>query len=263
LFRTTFDEIHSSDSPLHRLDPRARLVCALALIATSFVIADIGAILLFLALTTALYPLGRLPLRVFWRHLKAFSWLYAITFLIHLIFHPGHKLIDLPIVGQFLSLEGLQAGMLFTVRIAALISISTLLLTLTPPQDMTDGLERMFRPFSRLGLPVSDGALTISIALRFVPVLLEEGVKIRRAQMARGADLEGLWLKRMRSIPPLVIPLFASALKRADDLAAALEVRAYRGGSGRTRMTQMRFSLRDIMALAVVFGVAAIFWIQR
>lgn len=261
--RFSFEEYQSGDSLLHRLDPRTRLLGTLVLIAAAFVIGRIPVILIFFALTASLYPLGRIPINVFLGHLKSFFWLYAITFLIHLLFHPGQKQIFLPIIGGLVSREGLEAGVLFTVRIAALVSLSTLLLAITTPQDLTDGLERLLRPLSRFGVPVSEGALTISIALRFVPVLLDEGEKIRRAQISRGADLEGSRIARLRKVPPLVIPLFASALKRADDLAQALEARAYKGGTGRTRMIEMQFGFWDVAALGITLAIAAGFWIWR
>jgi energy-coupling factor transport system permease protein len=259
----TFTGFQSGESVLHRLDPRTKLLCTLALMAALFVVDNIPIILFFWALAASLYPLGHIPLTVFWRHLRSFVWLYAITFSIHLLFDPGAKLLPLPWIGGVISLAGLRAGILFTVRIAALLSLSTLLMILTAPQDMTDGLERLLRPLSRLGVPIMAWALMISIALRFVPVLLDEGEKIRRAQISRGANLEGSWLVRLRKIPPLVIPLFAAALKRADDLAQALEARGYRGGRSRTRMIEMRLAGRDATALGMVFGLVACIWIWR
>jgi len=253
----------AGDSVLHRLDPRTKLLSALMLMAATFVVSRIPAIVLLFVLSSGLYGLGRLPARHLWRNLRPFFWLYAITFAIHLFFHPGQVLIAVPILGIAATLEGLQAGILFTLRIAVLISVSSLLLTLTTPQDLTDGLERMLRPLSRLGMPIAEGALALSIALRFVPIFFEEAEKIRRAQISRGADLEGAWPIRIRKTLPVILPLFAGAQKRADDLAMALEARAYQGGRGRTQMMALQLKMADALSLTMALMITAGFWLLR
>jgi len=253
----TLGRYHAGDSLLHRLDPRTKLVCTLVLMLAVFATSSVAAISLLLALLLALYPLGRLPLRLFWSNVKVFAWLYIITFFIHLFFHPGTEIARLPLLGWAITGEGLEAGVLFTLRIVLLVSLSSLLLALTMPQDLTDGLERLLKPAARLGLPVSEGALMISIALRFVPILWDEAEKIRRAQVSRGADLDGGLIARMKKSLPMLIPLFAGALKRADDLALALEARAYQGGRGRTRMIALKYSPADGAAFALTLVLAA------
>jgi energy-coupling factor transport system permease protein len=259
-------KFQEGDSLLHKLDPRTRLICAGILIVAIFAVHDVLAIVIFLALTVAFYPLAHIPVMVFLLNMKNYSWLYLITFLIHLLFGLGEKIIHLPILGGLVSGEGMLAGVLFTIRIASLISLFSLLLMLTTAQDITDSLERLLRPLSRFGLPIGEWALTLALALRFIPVLLEEGEKVRRAQISRGSDLEGIgfnWIKRLHRLLPLIIPMFAGAQKRADDLALALEARAYRGGKSRTRMTEMRLLGRDFAALGVACSVAVGFWIWR
>jgi energy-coupling factor transport system permease protein len=210
----------------------------------------IGIIFLF-GTISLLFPLAGIPLQVLWRNTRAFFWLYVITFLIHLFFHPGRALVTVPLIGWQVTFEGIEAGVLFTVRIAVLVSLSLLLMSITTPQELTDGLEKLLRPLTRLKVPVSEGALMVSIALRFVPILTQEALKIQRAQTARGADLEGSWVKRIRKTLPMILPLFTSALKKADDLALALEARAYRGGQGRTQMMALSIAGRDMMAFVL------------
>ena len=226
-----------------------------------FRIEQVSGILVFLLLTILLFPLARLPLHRFWRNVRAFFWLYGITFFIHLFFHRGQPVWVVPGLGWIITAEGIQAGILFTVRIAILITISNFLMAVTTPQDITDGLEKLFRPFARFGVPVGEIALMISISLRFVPILWEESDKIRKAQISRGADLEGSWILRIRKTIPMVLPLFAGALKRADDLAMALEARAYRGDEGRTQMISLRMSFRDYLAFLATAVLVLAFWI--
>ena len=142
--------------------------------------------------------------------------------------------------------------------IAVLVSISTLLMAVTTPQDITDGMERILKPLSILKVPVGDAALIISIALRFVPVLTQEAQKIQKAQCARGADLEGPWWIRIRKSIPMILPLFAGALKRADTLALALEARGYGTASSRTRMMVMKLRVADAVAFAATCSVILI-----
>lgn len=253
----------AGNSILHRLDPRTKLICALLLMIAVFFVNDVASIVVFLVLTIALFPVADLSLRFFWGNVRVFIWLYAITFFIHLFFHPGKALFSVPFLGWSITEEGLSAGALFTIRIAVLVSLSNLLMAVTMPQDLTDGMERLFRPLTRLGIPVGEGALMISIALRFVPVLMQEAEKIQKAQMARGADLEGSWMIRVRKSLPMILPLFAGALKRADDLALALEARAYQGGEGRTRLVELRYALRDFSGLLVVVLFAAGIFLLR
>ncbi len=251
----TLGRYFGGDSIIHRLDPRSKLICALLLMVAVFTIGSIIGIVLFMFLSMALFLLADIPLRLFWNNLRMFFLLYAITFAIHLFFHPGNAIIQLPLLGWEITLEGIRAGILFTVRIAVLISISTLLMSVTTPQDLTDGLEKLFRPLTGLRVPVSEGALMISIALRFVPILMQEAVKIQQAQVSRGADMEGSWIVRIRKSLPMILPLFAGALKKADDLALALEARGYRGGKGRTKLIELRIQQRDVTALFLTCAI--------
>lgn len=214
-----------------------------------FAVRDPLAMAALFIITAALYAGGQIPFSSFWGNLRAFFWLYVITFTIHLFLHPGNALWQLPLVGWEVTTQGLTAAVLFTLRIAVLVSVSTLLMAVTTPQDLTDGLERMLKPLARWKLPVSEGALMVSITLRFVPILIQEAQKIQQAQTARGADLEGSWIVRLRKIIPMILPLFFGALRKADHLAVALEARGYRGGAQRTHLYTLRFKTVDWLIL--------------
>ncbi len=254
---------HAVNSPLHRLDPRTKMLCAILLMLGDFLIINLPAMILFFILVSWLFPLARIPWKTFWSNLATFAWFYALTFVIHLFFHPGQELLRIPALGWIITAEGVKAGFLFSIRIAALVSLSALLMALTTPQDLADGLERMLRPLARFKVPVAEGALLISIALRFVPVILEEAEKIRLAQISRGANLDsGRW-PRIQKYLPMMIPLFAGALRRADNLALALEARAYRGGNHRTQLVELRLHLLDIYAFMLCLSAFGLFWIWR
>ncbi|MCX6639291.1 MAG: energy-coupling factor transporter transmembrane component T [bacterium] len=259
----TLGRYYPGDSVLHRLDPRSKLLGSLVLMVALFAVTKISVIILFLFGVMILYIPARIPLRMFWGNVRVFAWLYLITLLIHLFLHPGQALFTLPVLGWTVSVEGLYAGILFSIRIAILVTLSSLLMSVTTPQELTDGLERLFSPLTRLKVPVSEGALMISIALRFVPILLEEADKIRRAQLARGADLDGVLPVRIKKSLPMILPLFSGALKKADDLALALEARGYRGGQGRTQLVVLHFSVTDALVLVFALIIAALLFILR
>ncbi len=246
------------DSLLHRMDPRAKFIAALTLMITIFAVERPIVMIALLILTGLAYRLGDVSLSSFGKNLRAFFWLYVITFVLHLFLHSGDPLWRIPVLGWAITVPGLEAAVLFTARIAVLVSLSTLLMAVTTPQDLTDGLERLFKPLQRLKVPVSEGALMVSIALRFVPLLLQEARKIQAAQKARGADLEGSWLTRLPKILPLILPLFAGALRKADNLAVALEARGYRGGAERTHLQSMKFGVRDWLGLAFSLVLAIV-----
>ena len=262
----TYGLVHfvPGDSVLHRLDPRAKLLCLLILLIATFAARGLLELAVLLVALVFLFMASRLSGISMTRNVIAFIPLFMITFAIHFLGHKGEALFEIPVVHWVATLEGLAAGVLFTMRMISLILILGLFMVLTAPQDLTDGLEKLARPLERLGLPVSQGALIVSMAFRFVPILAEEADRIRRAQISRGARLEGWLAFRPHRLVPLVLPLFAGALKRADDLALALEARGYRGGQGRTQLSELRFKRSDAAAvlLCVIF-CAGIWMISR
>jgi energy-coupling factor transport system permease protein len=248
------------DSFLHRLDPRSKLFGLLIFLVAAFAAGSLVQLAILLIFLLLLFIVSRFSMTRVFRNMLIFAPLFIITFAIHFLGHPGQALFEIPILRLVATVEGLLAGVLFTLRMIGLILILGLFMALIAPQDLTDSLEKLARPLARLGLPVSQGALTISIALRFVPILAAEADRIRRAQASRGAPLEGVAIFRLHRLAPLLLPLFAGALKRADDLALALEARGYRGGVGRTQMQELRFRADDALAIFLSLVFCAGIW---
>ena len=254
-----------ADSPLHRLDPRTKFLGSLALMLG--ILRDAGP--LAPAVCAGLLALGialsGLPPRLVLRNLRTFFWLFLFTFALHAFFTPGNPLWRLPYGDHSVTAEGLQRGALLCARLAAVVCTAALLTLTTAPLDLTRGLERLLRPFRRLGLPSDEIALTASIALRFIPVLVEEAERLHRAQLARGVDPGGRLLQRARNLVPLLVPLFVSAFAHADRLAQAMESRGYRSGAARTAYRPLHFATNDLVAalivsLALAAVLAAGFW---
>lgn len=252
------------DSPVHRLDPRTKFVAVMALMLATVTtthwlpVALVGCAVLVGA------AVSRLPLRLLLRNLLPFAWLFAFTFLLHGLMTPGEVLWHVPLADVEFTDNGLSLGTLFAVRLAAVISAASLLTLTTAPMELTDGLERLLSPLRRIGFPAHELAMMVSIALRFIPVLVEEAERLHRAQVSRGADFTGGPIARARKLVPLLVPLFIAAFARADRLALAMESRCYRGGDGRTSFRQLRFTAGDVAALgitaALVTCVVALPW---
>ena len=190
------------------------------------------------------------------RGLRPVVFIMVFTMALHLFLTPGPAIFKLgPVTATW---SGLVQGLFIGVRLVILIMFTSLLTLTTSPIELTDGLEDILKPFTRMGVPAHELAMMMTIALRFIPTLLEEAERIMKAQMARGADFEsGNMVKRAKSLVPLLVPLFVSAFRRADDLAMAMEARCYRGGEGRTRMRQFRLHARDFVAFAMIVLVTA------
>ncbi len=240
------------NSPLHKLDPRAKLLCLFILIAALFLIKTFVGFGIFCVFIISIFFSAGLPWRYFLRGLKPVFYIVLITLFLHFLFTKGGR-----VYWHWgpLTVEeaGVYLGSFMTLRLVLLV-ITTLLVTLTTsPIAFADGLEYFMRPFRRIGVPGHEIAMMMTIALRFIPTLMEEGVKIRNAQMARGADFEtGNIFRRARSLVPLLVPLFVSAFRRADELAVAMESRCYRGGENRTKMRQLQTTPLDYWGLFTV-----------
>lgn len=240
------------NSAIHRLDPRAKLLglflYGLALLAAPTGGAAIlaGSVALPLVLAAGLSP------SFIWRQLRPLVIFLALIFFLQLVTTPGTILMHLGPVP--LTREGLNLGFLALARVFFLVLAAVLLTATTDPLALADGLERLLAPGQRVGLPSEELALMLTLALRFVPTLLEEAERIMRAQIARGASFRGLQLKNLL---PLVIPLFVSAFRRAEGLAEAMEARAYQAGKGRTRMRELNFTATDFVFLLLAGVLAA------
>lgn len=262
LSNITLGQYFPGQSVIHLLDPRTKIIVTLLFISSIFLAESYWAYLVLAAFTAGTIVLSRIPAPMVFRSLKPLWIIIIITVAIHIFTTPGTVMWS----WRFLTVtrEGLQQGSLMAARLVFLISFSSLLTFTTSPIALTDGIERLLRPFRRLGLPAHELAMMMTIALRFIPTLLEETDRIMKAQMARGADFgSGNILKRAQSMVPLLVPLFISAFRRADDLATAMEARCYRGGDNRTRMKELKMSVRDTGAFFTVAGLIGVLAILR
>ena len=251
----TLGQYFPGNSLLHRIDPRMKLVLTLCFIVLVFLPQNWWGLLtvgLFLVLVLGL---SRLPIRLMWRSTKPVLFLVLFTSILNILYvHDGTPLWP----GGFITTGGLQSAAFIAIRIICLILGSSLLTYTTTPTALTDAIERLLSPLKLIRVNPHELAMMMTIALRFIPTLMEETDKIMSAQKARGADMEsGGLLKRVKALIPILIPLFVSSFRRAYDLAMAMECRCYQGGTGRTRMKQLHTALRDWLALLVYLAVGA------
>lgn len=251
------------DSFVHRMDPRAKILFVFLFIAIVFLANSIVTYAILLAFTFTAIFLSRIRLYFLITGLKPVIILVVFTFLLHIFFtREGDLLINFWVLEIYE--EGLRQGVFISIRFLVLVFITSILTLTTSPISITDGIEVLLGPFKRLKLPVHELALMMSISLRFIPTLMDETGKIMKAQMARGSDIgSGPVKERVKAVVPLLIPLFVSAFKRAEDLATAMEVRGYRGGAGRTRYRQLNWRFVDTLSLMLLAGLAALLWYFR
>lgn len=249
---------------IHRLDPRSKLLFVFLFIIAVFLANNVVSYAILLGFTVFVIALARIRPYFLVNGLKPVLFLIVFTLLLHLFFtREGAVIFEWKFIRIYE--EGLRMGIFISIRFLVLVLITTVLTLTTSPISITDGLETLLNPFKKLKLPVHEVALMMSIALRFIPTLMDETDKILKAQLARGSDLStGSIKERVQAVIPLLVPLFVSAFKRAEDLAVAMEVRGYRGGEGRTRFRQLSWQLRDTMVL-VAFAVltAVLIWVRK
>ena len=256
----TLGQYYPADSVLHKLDPRTKLIGTVAFIVSLFLFKNWPGYAAATAFLAAVIVLSRVPFRYMIKGLKAIIILLLITVIFNMFIVPGEVLWDFGLVK--VTREGLSQAGFMAVRLIYLIIGSSIMTLTTTPNDLTDGLERVLGPLKLLRVPVHEIAMMMSIALRFIPILLEETDKIMKAQMARGADFEnGNLIQRARNMVPLLVPLFISAFRRASDLAMAMEARCYRGGEGRTKMKPLLYEKRDYLACALLIGYLFLVWL--
>ncbi len=254
----TFGQYFPGDSVIHRLDPRIKLILVVAYIVMLFVADGLCSLLIGAALIAVFYALSKLPWKLVIRCIKPILPIIIFTAVLNIFFVEGDPLFEIGFVS--VSGRGVLTAVLMCIRIICLIAGSSLLTYTTTPIALTDGLERLMKPLQKIKVPVHELSMMMTIALRFIPTLIDETQKIMSAQKARGADLEsGNIIQKAKSLIPILIPLFVSAFRRADELALAMECRCYHGGEGRTRMKQLRLTARDwVAALVVAAGFAAV-----
>ena len=258
----TLGQYFPGDTLAHKLDPRTKLLVTVLYIVALFTAKSYLAYgLLVLTLVVAV-RISRVSVKALFKGLKPVLFIIAFTAVLNLFYTPGREIWHFWIFRM--TIEGVRAAVTMMLRITLLIMGTFLLTYTTSPIRLTDGLENLLGPLKAIKLPVHELAMMMSIALRFIPTLLEETERIRKAQMARGADFEtGGLLARARAMVPLLVPLFVSAFRRADELAMALESRCYHGGEGRTRMHELHYARRDLLAaLLIALLLAAVPVIQ-
>lgn len=251
------------DSPVHRLDPRTKILAMIAYIVLVFLVRAMPVFAVPLLFVLGALLVSGVPARYALSSLRPMRWLIAFMFLINLFFTQGERVLFSWWIIR-VTAEGLRQAVFISLRLILLVAGTSLLTLTTSPIALTDGLERLLKPLKRIRFPAHELAMMMTIALRFIPTLLEETERIRKAQMARGADFEtGGLLARARAMVPLLVPLFVSAFRRADELAMAMESRCYHGGEGRTRMHELHYARRDLLAaLLIALLLAAVPVIQ-
>ncbi len=258
-----FGQYYPADSVLHRMDPRAKLIAAILYIVSIFLCSNALCFVVLALSAVLLVLLSRIPLRLVLRTLRPVIFILAFTCLINIFFTKGEHLLT-PAGWQVqIYAEGLWNALFILLRITILLAATGVFLTFTTtPIALTDALEQLLSPLKKIRVPVHEMAMIVTIALRFIPLLTEETEKIMNAQKARGADFQsGGLVRRARALLPVFIPLLGSAMKRADELAEAMDCRCYHGGNGRTRLHVLRFRATDVAAMLLVtaFGVGVFF----
>jgi len=261
--RITIGQYYPADSVIHRLDPRIKLGGVLIYIMSLFFVNSFwgyGIAAIFLGL---IIWLSKVPPLMILRGLRAVLFVLSFAILINLFMTPGQQ-----VLFQFgfirITAEGLQMAGEMAARLILLIAGSSILTLTSSPIQLTDGIEALLRPLNVIKVPAHDIAIMMTITLRFIPILADEVGKIMNAQKARGADLDtGGFIKRAKSLIPILVPLFVSAFKRADELATAMEARCYRGDVGRTRMKEMRVTRVDLIAAGIMIVYAMILFSTR
>lgn len=261
----TLGQYVPGNSVLHRLDPRTKIIWTAALMVAIFMVDSWNEYVMMGSFTLILLLISGVPVKQTLRGIKPLVFILLLTALLNIFFVEGTVIFRIgPVKATY---EGLISAVKLFLRLVMLVTTASLMTLTTTPMSMTDGIEKLLKPFGRIGVPSHEIAMMMSIALRFIPTLLEEAQRIMKAQSSRGADFDtGNIFQRLKSFIPVLIPLFVSAFKRADELAEAMESRCYRGGEGRTKLKTINFTRLDLMAslfvivfLILMFGYRFIF----
>ncbi len=258
----TIGQYVHGDSFVHILDPRIKIIITIILITSLFLIGNFWGFAIFLSFNLVVIKISNLPFKKVLKGLKPILFLVLLTVILHIFMTRGGEVL---FQWKFIRIEseGLYTGTFMASRILLLIMFTSLLTLTTSPLQLTDGIEYILKPLKKIGVPASEISMMMTIALRFIPTLMEEAEKIMKAQKARGADFEsGNLIQRAKNLIPLLVPLFISAFRRADELALAMESRCYQGGKKRTRLHIMQINRRDVTALilAIILAVVVSFY---
>ncbi|WP_124066963.1 energy-coupling factor transporter transmembrane component T [Clostridium sp. E02] len=258
----TLGQYYPVNSVLHRLDPRTKLFGTMIFIISLFIANDIWGYLIATGFLVGAIALSQVPVRFMVRGLKAIVFLLLISISFNLFLTPGEAIVSFGFLK--LTKEGIKVAGFMGIRLIYLVVGSTIMTLTTTPNQLTDGLEKSLGMFNKVGVPVHEVSMMMSIALRFIPILVEETDKIMKAQMARGANFEtGNLIQKAKNMIPLLVPLFISAFRRATDLAMAMEARCYRGGEGRTKMKPLRYRKQDCITYLVYIVYLGVITVLR
>lgn len=255
----TLGQYYQADSIIHRLDPRVKLSTTIIYIISLFCFKSFAGYAVAALFLFVVIKFSKVPFKYMVKGMKTIIFLLMITVIFNLLLTPGETVISFWIIN--ITKEGIKIAVFMALRLSFLIIGSSVMTLTTTPNQLTDGMEKMMNPLKKIKFPVHEIAMMMSIALRFIPILMEETDKIMKAQLARGADFEsGNIIKKAKSLVPLLVPLFISAFRRANDLAMAMEARCYRGGEHRTKMKPLCYKKRDMLAYlcVLVYLVAGI-----
>ena len=245
-------QYYPGDSFVHRLDPRTKLISILCFMTALLLSLEPLVLIGFAILTMIIIKSSQLPVALVLRNIRPFIWLFFLTVVVHLFWTSGRVIATLPLVNVDITQQGLFLGLIYSVRLMLLIISAALLTLTTSPIELTDALEKMIDPLKRFRIPTHEIVLMLTLSLRFIPTLLEEAQRLKNAQVSRGATFDGHLFQRIKSIVPLILPLFISAFRRADDLALAMDSRCYTGGEGRTSFRQLKYKMADYFVLTLV-----------
>lgn len=256
----TLGQYYPASSYLHNADPRAKLIMAFIFILAAFFCKSVIGFAGLVLLMAVLIAISKIPFKMIYRAVRPIIFIMTFTMVINIFFTQGETLL---FEWKFISiyLEGIYNAVFMIIRITALVIGSSILITYTTtPIALTDAIESLFAPLKKIKVPVHEFAMMMTIALRFIPTLVDETEKIMAAQKARGADFtNGNLIKRAKALIPILVPLFASSFRRADELATAMECRCYRGGEGRTKLRVLKYKASDVVSILAVLLVCALF----
>lgn len=253
----TIGQFYPAPSVLHRMDPRVKLVGTFIFLVSLFLGKGLAAYAVATLFLAAVIKMSKVPFEMILKGLKAIIIILLITVSFNLFLTEGEILVKIGFLK--ITKEGISTAFFMAVRLVYLVVGASLMTLTTTPNDLTDGLENILGPLKKIKVPVHEISMMMSIALRFIPILLEETDRIMKAQKARGADFEtGNLIRKAKSMVPLLVPLFISAFRRANDLAMAMEARCYRGGDGRTKMKPLHYEKRDYIAYGVLIAYLAV-----
>lgn len=248
----TLGQYWPGDSIIHRLDPRAKLVLTMLYIVMLFMVKNFSGFVVFALFSIFVICCAKIPVRYVLKGLKPLLFIIIFTAILNVFMTQGRIAFRIPYTNIVATWEGIWLAAFMIIRLVFLIVGTSILTLTTSPISLTDGIEHLLSPFKKIGVPAHELAMMMTIAIRFIPTLLEETEKIMKAQTSRGADFEtGNILKRAKALVPLLVPLFISAFRRADELALAMECRCYNGGNGRTRMKILKITKSDITCILI------------